>query len=345
MIGGFFKKGAPTHFAKPYTLAHDKLFHLLEARRGRGKSYSMSTWALECALLGIGTLANFHINHYWVAMRLVSAGKFHSLDAAVAWCEANILYSCRWDDFLLAYNKLVLVDEVNRLFDSQDRSKEDRVPKVVLEWLQQSRRNDITLVFAAQSLDWLSPRVRQLFDLMWRAKKEMGTGKERSLIKRFWLYGADPWAKGLSHDVQRGTEFKVSIKFDKRTFRLYDTKERIAAIPNVASFESFGAVYAHQLQAGIVPPPAPRPDQAPKCGACFALFGGRAAPGLERPRPGAAPYGRHAVKPVASPPADPAIVPATKRALNPLSWGALLSSPGVKSKSAPGGSRLQQKRG
>lgn len=262
MIGALLKRNSPTHFAQVYKLGHDKTFHLLEARRGRGKSYTMAYWALCAARQGVGTVANFHLNHYWLAMRLCQEGHQPSFDAALDWCAANIRYVSTWDDIMLAYDCLVLVDEVNRLFDSQDRSKEDRVPKVVFEWLQLSRRNRITLVFAAQSLDWLNTRVRQLFDLLWRAKKEMGRGRRSAQIQRFWLYGADPWAKGLSADVSRSADFKVTIPFDAKIFRLYDTYERILAIPNESRFERFFDVYQEQLRLGICelpPPPPPAP--------------------------------------------------------------------------------------
>ncbi len=90
MIGNLLKKTAPTHFATPYKLGHDKTFHLLEARRGRGKSYCMAYWALECARKGHGTVANFHINHRWMALELLRSGTFKNLEQAVTWCELNI---------------------------------------------------------------------------------------------------------------------------------------------------------------------------------------------------------------------------------------------------------------
>lgn len=255
MIGNLLKKSSPTHFATAYKLSHDKTFHLLEARRGRGKSYTMSYWSLQCALKGVGTVANFHINGYWMAAELYKANKFPTLDAALEWTRANIRYVDTWDEVMLAYDCLVLIDEVNRLFDAQFRSKEDSVPKVVFEWLQLSRRNKITLVFAAQSMDWLNTRVRQLFDLLWRAKKEMG---KNGTIKRFWLYGADPWSKGIGGDTVRGADYKASIPFDKRIFRLYNTLERIIAIPNETEFTRFYDVYQRQIALGLVPPETPQ---------------------------------------------------------------------------------------
>lgn len=289
VIANWLKKSVPTHFATKYSLGHDRTFHLLEARRGRGKSYTMAYWSLQAAKKKVGTVANFHLDHHWMALQLVQAGVWPSLDEALSWCAANIRYASTWDEIMLAYDCLVLVDEVNRLFDSQDRSKEDRVPRVVLEWLQLSRRNLITLVFAAQSLDWLNNRVRQLFDMLWRAKKEMGTGKRQGQILRFWLYGADPWAKGLSADVSRGADFKVTIPFDPSIFRLYNTLERIMAIPNESRFEKFFDIYQEQLRLGIVPAaPLPAPGR-PRCGACLAAHGITRAQHQDAPT-----LGRHA---------------------------------------------------
>lgn len=276
-LANMLKKTAPTHFAQVYKMGHDRSFHLLEARRGRGKSYSMAYWALCVARQKIGIAANFHLNHYHLAQRLVQEGVWPDLETALDWCRRNVTYVNTWDEIMVQYDKLVLLDEINRLFDSQDKSKEDRVPKVVLEWLQLSRRNKITLVCAAQSLDWLTNRIRQLFDLLWRAKKEMSRGKRANQIQKFWLYGADPWSKGLSADVQRGADFRMSIPFDSRIFTLYDTLERIQAVENKSRFDKFWDVYQHQLATGIIPPPPPPPRPAPRCGLCWVKLGGRRA--------------------------------------------------------------------
>lgn len=294
MITGFLRKMAPTHFAAPYKLGHDKTFHLLEARRGRGKSFTMAYWALNATREGVPVIANFHLNHYWLALELCRSGRFSSIDEGLAWCEKNVRFTNSWDEIMLAYDSLVLLDEVNRLFDSQDRSREDRAPRVVFEWLQLSRRNCITLVFAAQSMDWLTPRVRQLFDLLWRAKKEMGRGRRSGDIQRFWLYGADPWAKGLSEDAVRGADYKVMIPFNERILRLYDTYERIMAIPNESRFERFWDVYQFQLETGIVPPPAKPPARSPTWAEWIGAGGAATSAVREERSPGEELYGRHA---------------------------------------------------
>lgn len=294
MIGTLLKRTAPTHFAQPYTLEHDGNFHLLEARRGRGKSYTMAYWALQAARQKIGTCSNFHINHWHMALRLVSEAIWPSLDDAYNWCVDNIRYIDNWDDVMTAYDCLILLDEVNRLFDAKD-SKEDRVPRVVFEWLQLSRRNKITLVFAAQSMDWLNVRVRQLFDNLWRAKKELHTrGKLRGQIKQFWLYGADPWANGLNAEVIRNADYKARILFDPRIYRLYDTVERIQALDNVSQFSRFSDVYQYQQAVGIVPPPPAPVRRSPSWSEYEALWDATTAEGG-----GAAQCAPHAPQPEA----------------------------------------------
>jgi len=285
---GFLRKFAPTHFAQSVRPAHDGRFHLFEARRGRGKSYTMAYWVLVCARQKVPVLANFSINHRWLALELCNAGTFKSLSAAEAWVSANVRYVDSWDQVMLAYDCLIILDEVNRLFDNQDRGK-DGVPKVVYEWLQQSRKHKNTLIFAAQSMDWLTTRVRQLFDVLWRARKEMDKSGKR--IVAFWLYGGDPWAKGLSADVIRNADYKMKVPFDKKIFRLYDTLEIIKAIPNESEYARFWDVERHMLDVGLKPPPV----EPPKAIVYPEWWDGRAAPAPSACAPGWVQLGRHSV--------------------------------------------------
>jgi hypothetical protein len=149
---------------------------------------------------------------------------------------------------------------VNRLFDMTDTSKDVKAPRVVFEWLQQSRKHKNTLVFAAQSMDWLTPRVRQLFDRLWRAKKEIG---KKGQITRFYAYGSDPWAKGLGATAVRDADYLMSLPFDKTIYRLYNTLEIIAAFEPKSRFERFYDVESYMLEHGLKPAPVvprPRPD-------------------------------------------------------------------------------------
>lgn len=254
MFANFFKRVAPTHFATPYKQQLDGTFNLYEARRGRGKSYAMAAWAMVAVRKNRPIIANFSLNHYWFAYEHLRCGHSKNLDAALDWCQRNIILAESWDDILVGYDCLILLDEVNRVFDAQDLSKDVKAPKVVFEWLQQSRKHQNTIVFAAQSMDWLTPRVKQLFDRLWRAKKEVD---KKGRIKGFWAYGGDPWAKGLSAQTQRDADWKMFLPFDPKITRLYDTLEIIRALPPESTYGTFKQVEQFMLDAGIKPPPAP----------------------------------------------------------------------------------------
>ena len=257
MLGNFFKRLAPTHFAERYQQKLDGTFNLYEARRGRGKSYAMAAWARVAVRNNRPVLANFWLSHDFLAYEHLKAGHSKNLSDAMLWCQLNVRQVSAWDEVIIAYDCLILLDEANRLFDMTDTSKDVKAPRVVFEWLQQSRKHDNTLVFAAQSMDWLTPRVRQLFDRLWRAKKEMG---KKGQITRFYAYGSDPWAKGLGASAVRDADFLMSLPFDERIYRLYRTKEIIAAFEPKSRFERFYDVEAYMIEHGLKPKvPLPRP--------------------------------------------------------------------------------------
>jgi hypothetical protein len=250
MIGGLLKRVAPAHFAEPYKQKLDGTFNLYEARRGRGKSYAMAAWARQAVRAGRPVYANFWLSHHFLAYDYLRAGRARSLDEALIWVVANVHQVSSWDEIMLGYESLILLDEVNRLFDSQDLAKDSKAPKVVFEWLQQSRKHGNTLVFAAQSMDWLTPRVRQLFDRLWRAKKVLD---KRGRIVEFYAYGSDPWAKGLGASAVRDADFKMRLPFDESIYRIYNTLEIIKAFDVVSRFARFSDVEAYMLDLGLKP--------------------------------------------------------------------------------------------
>jgi hypothetical protein len=257
MIAGLLKRVAPTHFAAKYSQSLDGSFNLYEARRGRGKSYAMAAWARVAVRANRPVLANFWLSQQFLAYEHLKAGHSKNLTEAMNWCALNVRQVSSWDEVITAYDCLILLDEVNRLFDMTDTSKDVKAPRVVFEWLQQSRKHKNTLVFAAQSMDWLTPRVRQLFDRLWRAKKELD---KKGRITRFYAYGSDPWAKGLGASAVRDADFIMSLPFDERIYRLYNTLEIIAAFDPKSAFERFYDVESHMLEHGLKARPAtPRP--------------------------------------------------------------------------------------
>jgi Zonular occludens toxin (Zot) len=260
MIAGLLRRVAPTHFAVSYKQQLDGSFNLYEARRGRGKSYAMAHWARVAVRANRPVYANFWLSRHFLAYIHLQAGHSPNLAAALEWTARNVHQVESWDEVMVAYNALILLDEVNRLFDSQDLAKDVKAPKVVFEWLQQSRKHGNTIVFAAQSMDWLSPRVRQLFDRLWRAKKVLD---KRGRIQEFYAYGSDPWAKGLGAAAQREADFKMRLPFDESIYRLYNTLEIIKAFDNHSRWERFSDVEAHMLAAGLKPAPAPVIERPP----------------------------------------------------------------------------------
>ena len=92
MIGQIIKTLAPGHAAKEYSFQHDGLIHFAEARRGRGKSYTLTNFVLEAAAMKKPIITNSQsLDFYRVAVRLVMRGTFSSLDEALIWLRDNLV--------------------------------------------------------------------------------------------------------------------------------------------------------------------------------------------------------------------------------------------------------------
>jgi hypothetical protein len=246
---GMFKKVLPTLAAERRKMGHDGLMHLLEARRGRGKSSTMMTWARSAALERRPIRANFAINGYRLALQLYQAKVFESLSDAADWTAENVRYISHWDDILDFYDGVVFLDEASRLFDSRNRKD---VPPIAFEWLQQSRKLKLTLVFASQSFDWLDVRTRQLFDILWTVRKEVSR-KNKALPTRFWLYGFDPFSNGLSDNVDRGqSDFLMTVPFDLEVSTLYNSWELIQLVSGEPSWANVGQLRAYLTEKGVI---------------------------------------------------------------------------------------------
>jgi hypothetical protein len=232
-----FRKLVPTIAAQPRPLAHDGYLHLLEARRGRGKSYVMTHLVRDCVLQRIPVRTNFALHTYRLAVQAAMAGSFTNVGEAMAWVNENVVLASTWDDVLTAYDSVILLDEASRLFDSRTRS----APPVALEWLQQSRKLRLTLVFASQSFDWLDVRVRQLADVLWMVRKESKRVRGREMPVKFWGYGLDPFARGLTESVVRDrADYRWSVPFVVSTAQLYDSWELIRILEGTPSWDSMG---------------------------------------------------------------------------------------------------------
>lgn len=264
---------APVHMAQVFEPQHDGRFHLLEARRGRGKSYGMTYWQykwlvdrLPLILAGQAphsrALANFAIDHHRLALLLCSRGHMHSFADALDLVHERVHYCRDWVPFFESYECGLFLDEANRSLDAYDR-KGSQVLRLAHDWHQQTRKHRNTLVYATQYVDWINTQTRKLFDLLWRAKvvrhkTERGPdGLRRPL--RFNYYGSDPYSNGVDAQVVRRADFKMTVPFDLQVARCYRSWEAIVTFPGDAElpWSTFAQLSADMLHRGLKPAPAP----------------------------------------------------------------------------------------
>lgn len=253
MIGGLLRKAMPTTFAERRTLRHDGELHLLEARRGRGKSYGLTSWARAAVLQRVPVVANFGLDRYRLAVQAYMAGAFPDLGSAMVWTAANVRIIDSWDGLVRTHHSLLLIDEVSRVFDSRHRT----APPVAFEYFQQSRKLGMTIVLASQSFDWLDVRIRQLADVLWLVRKEdekRPKGSKAPAVPRaFYWYGLDPWAAGLSESVLRDrADFLVTLPFIRDVATLYNTHEVIRTLGGALSYETMGDLTQYFLDVGAI---------------------------------------------------------------------------------------------
>ena len=254
MFAELLKRAAPTAFAERYKMGHDFKFHLFEARRGRGKSYTLTVWALECLRKGIPVTLNYELDLYFCALQLKRMGDKRELNDVYTWLEHNVRFAQGWDDVFTSYDRLVILDECNRTFRA-GAGRED-APSLAYEWLQQSRKFRQTIIFAAQGFDWLPPRVRQLADTLWRSKRvdtraSIVAGKR--VPKEFWIYGGDPWEQGLNKTAQRSSDWVMFTPFDMRVARCYLSYKPVGGLSDVPSFGSMWDYYSNLQAQGVIP--------------------------------------------------------------------------------------------
>jgi hypothetical protein len=246
VIGGYLRRTMPTTFGERRTLSHDGELHLLEARRGRGKSYGLTWWAREAVFRRVPVRANFDLSRYRLAVQGFMHGTFPTLGAAMEWTHANVHYIGHWDELLTAHDCVMLLDEISRNFDSRNRT----APGVAFEYFQQSRKLGMTLVLASQSFDWLDVRIRQLADVLWMVRKEQAKGADPA---GFWWYGLDPWASGLTETVMRDrADYVVRLPFRKDVATLYNTRELIRILSGTPSWANMGELTDWFLERGAM---------------------------------------------------------------------------------------------
>jgi hypothetical protein len=208
----------------------------------------MTYWLRQFVLARVPVVCNFGVDRYRLAVHAFMAGSFSAMGEAMEWTHTNVRTAKTWDDIFLAYNGGVIIDEAVRIFDSRNKKA---APAVAFEWTQQSRKFRLTLILASQSFDWLDVRIRQLSDLLWQLRKE--TNKKTGLPTRFWAYGLDPWAQGLSESAVRShADFQMRIKFDTSIATLYDSWERIALLGAESRYPTVKDIDRDLLARGII---------------------------------------------------------------------------------------------
>lgn len=270
-LKALFGKNAPTHHAEKYWPAHDGTLNIVEARRGRGKSFGAVRIMLEWLkqrwadiVSGAAPHAKIYSNIRFrirnVAYMLCRMNICNNLEQAEKILQERIVYTLHWDDLLTAYDSLILHDEANRDLDIYDGRKEQQVlMKTVHDWLQQTRKHVLTLYFFLQDVTWIKSQVLSLTDRLWRAKRVRKKGTQH--IRYFPWYGADPFAKGKDGQLNRSADFKMRFDFDIWVARCYDTKQAVQTMPPETKFHSFGEISDYMLAHGLKPVPVnERPD-------------------------------------------------------------------------------------
>lgn len=245
-----FKRALPTYFAEYKRWTHDGLFHLLHARRGRGKTYNMCDLANAGVSAHVPIIGNIEFNHAALARVARSRGAFPTTAAAFAWIEKNVIFTNDIDKIMLAYDSIVLLDETQRDFNINNRSRDVRVPDVFLEWLEQSRKHKVTICFASQSFDWLDLHTKQLADVLWESRR---VGRDRAPLG-FYCYGTDPKGAGGSLD-KNDTSMIIKTPFNLQVAQTYNTFQALPRLTRESRFKYFVEIAAHLEDIGVRPSP------------------------------------------------------------------------------------------
>jgi hypothetical protein len=258
-----FGKFAPAHYAEPYVITHDGTLNLVEARRGRGKSYGAVMIALAwlkerlpAIQSGAAPHAKIYTNNRFnlrrMALHCCQQGWIDGHAKALKLLSEIIIYFKEWNDLLTSYDSLILCDEANRNLNTYDNGKDVQVLMLTVhDWLQQTRKHKLTLWFFVQYLDWIKPQVKMLMDRLWRAKRVRD--KKTGIPKYFPWYGSDPFANGVGSEVVRHADFKMKFMFKVELARIYDSWQAIETLPMKSEFRSFAEISDHMYATGRKP--------------------------------------------------------------------------------------------
>jgi hypothetical protein len=175
-----------------------------------------------------------------MSIRLAVEGVFPRASLAYDWLESGGFRLLRsWDDVFSQVDSVVAFDEAHHYVDS--RAFKDTPPEF-LQWVQQSRKMGLTLLFASQSFEFLDVRVRRLADILWQARVVPG---QNGVPREFYYYGLDPWSKGFSDEVLRDrADYVMRLPFRSEVAALYDTLEIIQPPSGRITWRSVAEAYA-----------------------------------------------------------------------------------------------------
>jgi hypothetical protein len=273
MFNKFFGSQAPVHLAQVYEPGHDGRMHLLEARRGRGKSYGMTYWVylwlidmlpkIKAGQLPYSkAITNFAIDPTFMAYRLCEMGHMPNLSDALDLCHERIIYASNWDDFFVSYQCGLFLDESNRSLDAYNK-KSSEMLSLAHDFHQQSRKHKNTMVYATQYVDWINVQTRKLFDILWRAKvvrHKTERGPDGLKVPLYFnYYGSDPMANGVDSAIVRRADFKMQLPFVMQVAQMYKSWEPIVTFSGDVKprWTSFKELAEWMEENGMKPPPAP----------------------------------------------------------------------------------------
>lgn len=236
-------------------LSPDGRMHLLEGRRGRGKSYTLTALTKQFVGSHIRVYTNIRsLDYYRMAVQLTSEGRFPSLSIALAWMSRNVIFIRDWDDILQSYGGVLILDEASRLFHSQ-RGQGVEVPAIVYEWFRQSRHFGMTIFLATQDFNWIDGKVASLVDVFWSVRKINGA---RNIPVGFWLYGLDSGGAGSYRNIdRRRPDRKAYYPTDPLVFPLYNTHEVVEDVDHKCSYKNMQDIGAYYYEMGYIKPSEP----------------------------------------------------------------------------------------
>ncbi len=266
ILKSLFGKMAPTHHAEVYHVRHDGTYNLVEARRGRGKTFGGVTvgfnWLahrMPDMLAGKAPHAkwatNIKIDPLRLAYELCFHGHMTSIFDAQDFVAERYVFLRDWDKLLELYDSLIIGDEWNRNANVYENDKDSqKMMLIVHDHAQQTRKHKLLQYYLFQHADWIKPQLKALADRLWRARVVYKKPKAKRQPNYFWWYGSDPWGNGQGSEIVRRADFKMRLPFVLRLARLYDTHQAVETFAKSAKHSTFGELSDYMAANRLKPP-------------------------------------------------------------------------------------------